>query len=141
PASYTFHGPDVVAPAAAHLANGAAPSDLGPGVDPTPLVRLDLPQPVFDDRRIRAPVLYIDRFGNVQLNLTRQQLEEAGAEPGDEVEIELAHERYFALVALTFSEARPGDIVLYEDAYGNASIAINQGSAADMFGVRSGQEL
>ena len=48
---------------------------------------------------------------------------------------------YFALVALTFSEARPGDIVLYEDAYGNAAIAINQGSAAEMFGVRSGQEL
>jgi S-adenosyl-L-methionine hydrolase (adenosine-forming) len=141
PVSYTFHGRDVFAPAAAHLAKGAAPADFGPEVDPATLVRLDLPQPELDGRRIRATVLYIDRFGNVQLNLTREQLEEAGVEPGDEIEVELAHERYFALVALTFSEARSGDIVLYEDAYGNASIAINQGSAAEMFGVRSGQEL
>ena len=141
PVSYTFHGRDVFAPAAAHLAQGVSPADFGPEVDPATLVRLDLPQPELDGRRIRATVLYIDRFGNVQLNLTREQLEEAGVEPGDEIEIELAHERYFALVALTFSEARPGDIVLYEDAYGNASIAINQGSAAEMFGVRSGQEL
>ncbi len=139
--SYTFHGRDVFAPAAAHLANGVTAATLGPEVDPSTLVRLDLPQPEIDARRIRATVLYIDRFGNVQLNLTRQQLERVGVEPGDDVEVELAHERYFALVALTFSEARPGDIVLYEDAYGNASIAINQGSAAEMFGVRSGQEL
>src|SRR5438105_4426887 len=68
PVSYTFHGRDIFAPAAAHLANGVAPSDLGPEVDPTTLVRLDLPQPVFDDRRIRATVLYIDRFGHVPLN-------------------------------------------------------------------------
>jgi len=141
PVSYTFHGRDLFSPAAAYLANGVRPAELGPELDPATLVRLDLPQPEIDSRRIRATVLYIDRFGNVQLNLTREHLEQAGVEPGDEVEIELAHERYFAVVARTFSEARAGDIVLYEDAYGNASIAINQGSAAEMFGVRSGQEL
>jgi S-adenosyl-L-methionine hydrolase (adenosine-forming) len=139
--SRTFHGRDLFAPAAAHLALGVELAELGPPIAADALARLDLPEPEIGSSRIRGTVLAIDRFGNVQLNLTREQLEEAGVEPGDEIEIELAHERYFALVALTFSEARPGDIVLYEDAYGNASIAINQGSAAEMFGVRSGQEL
>jgi S-adenosylmethionine hydrolase len=141
PVSYTFHGRDVFAPAAAYLASGASLDELGPALDPAALVRFDLPQPEVDASRIRATVLYVDRFGNVQLNLTQEHLEAGGLEPGDEVEVELAHERYFAVIARTFAEARPGDIVLYEDAYGNTSIAINQGNAAQMFGVRTGQQL
>src|SRR5438034_1017202 len=55
-----------------------------------------------------------------------------------------AHElanRYYALAARTFADAGPGDIILYEDAYGNIAIAISGGSAAEMFGVGAGHEV
>ena len=53
----------------------------------------------------------------------------------------MALERYFAVAARTFADARRGDIILYEDAYQNVALAISSGSAASMFNVRSGQEV
>jgi S-adenosylmethionine hydrolase len=139
--SRTFHGRDLFSPAAAHLACGVALEELGPPVDPQALVQLDVPQPDVGQNRIRATVLYVDRFGNTQLNLTREHLEHADVLPGVTVELELALERYYAVAARTFADARPGDIILYEDAYQNVSIAINGGSAAEMFGIGPGQEV
>jgi hypothetical protein len=137
----TFHGRDVFAPAAAHLASGVELEALGPALPPGELVRLELPAPEIGTRRIRATVVYVDRFGNVQLNLTSAELERVGIEPESRVEVAVGFERYFAIAASTFTEVRRGDIVLYEDAYRNISLAINQGNAAEMFGAALGQEL
>jgi S-adenosyl-L-methionine hydrolase (adenosine-forming) len=139
--SKTFHGRDVFAPAAAHLATGVDPAELGPAVPASELVRLELPEPELGEARVRATVLYVDRYGNVQLNLRREHLEHVGIVPGTTVELELALERYFAVAARTYADARPGDIILYEDSYGNVAIAISEGDAAAMFGCRPGQEL
>jgi S-adenosylmethionine hydrolase len=139
--SRTFHGRDLFSPAAAHLSLGVPLSELGPPVDPGALVRLDLPAPEVGQNRIRAAVLYIDHFGNIQLNLKRHHLEEAGVEPGVTVELELALDRYYATAARTFTDARAGDIILYEDSYGNIAIAISGGSAADLFGASANQEV
>ena len=139
--SRTFHGRDLFAPAAAHLALGLELAELGPPVDPQALARLDLPEPEVGQNRIRATVLYIDRFGNVQLNLTREHLQHADVVPGTTVEVELALERYYVVAARTFADARPGDIILYEDAYRNISLAISGGNAAEMFAARAGQDV
>ena len=141
PVSATFHGRDVFAPAAAHIAAGVGFGEFGPGVEARDLVRLELPQPDFGARRIRATVLVVDRFGNVQLNLTSADLDRAGIEPGATVEVEVGFERYYAVAARTFAEVRRGDIVLYEDSYRNIALAINQGNAAAMFSAAVGQEL
>ena len=137
----TFHGRDVFAPAAAHLASGVELEALGPALPPGELVRLELPAPEIGTRRIRATVVSVDRFGNVQLNLTSAELERVGIEPESRVEVAVGFERYFAIAASTFAEVRRGDIVLYEDAYRNISLAINQGNAAEMFGAALGHEL
>jgi S-adenosyl-L-methionine hydrolase (adenosine-forming) len=139
--SRTFHGRDLFAPAAAHLALGVGLAELGPPVDPEALARLDLPQPELSASRIRCTVLSIDRFGNVQLNLERSHLEQADIVPGTRIELQIGPERYYATAARTFADARPGDIILYEDAYRNVSIAIRDGNAAAMFGVSEGQDL
>jgi S-adenosyl-L-methionine hydrolase (adenosine-forming) len=139
--SRTFHGRDLFAPAAAHLARGVALGELGPPIAPDALVPLDLPQPELGANRIRATVLYVDAFGNVQLNLTREHLEQVGVVPGTKVELALGPDRYYATATRTFGDARPGDIVLYEDAYRNVAIAINRGNAAQMFALTPGQEL
>ena len=141
PVAHTFHGRDVFAPAAAHLAAGVELAELGPGIAAKELVRIDLPAPSIGTRRIRATVVYVDRFGNVQLNLTRDDLAQVGIEPGSKLEIGVGFERYYAVAARTFAEVRGGDIVLYEDAYWNISLAINRGNAAEMFGVSAGDEL
>src|SRR5438093_9475147 len=85
PVSRTFHGRDLFAPAAAHLALGVPLEGLGPPLDKEALARLDLPEPDLGSSRIRATVLYVDRFGNVQLNLRREHLEQAGIEPGRQI--------------------------------------------------------
>ena len=139
--SRTFHGRDLFSPAAAHLSLGVPLTELGPPIDPGALVRLDVPVPEVGQNRIRAAVLYVDHFGNIQLNLKRRHLEEAGVSPGVTVELELALDRYYATAARTFGDARPGDIILYEDSYGNIAIAISGGSAADLFGTGAGQEV
>jgi len=139
--SHTFHGRDIFSPAAAHLASGLELGKLGPALDPAALHRLEVPEPSVGEARIRATVLYIDRYGNVQLNLTADHLARVGIEPGSRVEVEVGFERYFASAAKTFADARMGDIVLYEDAYANIALAINRGDAARMFAVQVGDEL
>jgi S-adenosylmethionine hydrolase len=141
PVSRTFHARDVFAPAAAHIASGIRLSEFGPPVDPESLVRLDLAEPDVGPARIRATVIAVDRFGNVQLNLQREHLEEVDIEPGRKVELELGFDRYYAVAARTFADARGGEIVLYEDSYRNVSVAINGGNAADTFKVKPGQEI
>jgi S-adenosyl-L-methionine hydrolase (adenosine-forming) len=139
--SRTFHGRDLFAPAAAHLALGVELSELGPPIAHDALARLDLPEPELGTARIRATVLAIDRFGNVQLNLDRSHAEAVGMVPGTRVELQIGPERYYAVAARTFADARRGDLILYEDAYRNLSIAINGGNAAQMLGVAAGREV
>ena len=105
------------------------------------LARIELPQPEVGRSRIGSTVLYVDRFGNVQLNVRREQLEEAGVVPGTKVELELAGERYYAVAARTFADARPGDLILYEDSYRNVAVAISRGNAAELLHAQPGQDL
>jgi S-adenosyl-L-methionine hydrolase (adenosine-forming) len=139
--SRTFHGRDLFAPAAAHLASGVSLDALGPPLAPDALARLDVPSAEVGENRIRATVLYIDRFGNVQLNLTREHLEQAEVLPGTTLELELGLDRYYAVAARTFADARKGDVILYEDSYRNIALAISGGNAAELFGAAPGQEV
>ena len=139
--SRTFHGRDLFSPAAAHLATGVPLAELGPPLDPESLIRPDLPEPVVVDGAIQATLLYVDSFGNIALNLDRDDVEELGIVSGTRVELELSGERYYALMARTFADARPGDVILYEDSYKNMSLAISRGSAARMLHASPGQEI
>jgi S-adenosyl-L-methionine hydrolase (adenosine-forming) len=139
--SRTFHGRDLFSPAAAHLAQGVPLEALGPPLDPEGLVTLDVPSPVVSNGTVVATLLYVDSFGNIALNITRDDVERLGIVSGTRVEIELAGERYYAVMARTFADARPGDVILYEDSYGNMSVAISRGSAARMLHASPGQRI
>ncbi len=139
--SRTFHGRDLFSPAAAHLACGVPLEELGPPVDPEALVSLDVPEPVLADGAVVATLLYVDSFGNVALNLKREHVEQMGIVSGAKVELELAGERYYAVMARTFADARPGDVILYEDSYGTMSVAISRGSAGRMLHAAPGQRI
>jgi S-adenosylmethionine hydrolase len=139
--SRTFHARDIFAPAAAHLAAGAVFEDLGEEVDPGTLVRIDLPAATVRPDRLGATVLAVDRFGNLQLNLTRAHIEAVGLRPGDRVELVLAVDSYYAVVAETFADASRGDLILYEDSYGAYAIAISGGDACKLTGAGPGDRL
>ncbi|HKB93619.1 MAG TPA: SAM hydroxide adenosyltransferase, partial [Gaiellaceae bacterium] len=136
-----FHGRDLFSPAAAHLARGVPIDELGPPIDPGELVRLDVPEPEVGQSRIRATVLAVDRFGNIALNLTREQLDRARVAPGTRVELTCRGSRYFAVAARTFGDTTPGELILYEDSYRNVAVAVSRGSAADVLGAQEGSEL
>jgi S-adenosyl-L-methionine hydrolase (adenosine-forming) len=141
PVSRTFHGRDLFSPAAAHLAAGVALEELGPPVDPDELVRVDVPKPEIGQNRIRAVVLVVDRFGNLALNLRRDQLEHLDLGAGTRVELTSRGERFFAVSARTFADAPRGSLILYEDSYGSLALAVSQGSAAQLLRVEEGSEI
>jgi S-adenosylmethionine hydrolase len=139
--SRTFHARDIFAPAAAHLAAGVSITALGPAVEPASLVRVGVPDPQVGRAQVGATVLSVDRFGNVATNVRRSDLDALGLANGDRVEIRLTLDRYFAVLAGTFADAGPGELILYEDSYGLVTLAISRGDAARLTGVSSGDEL
>ena len=85
PVSTSFHGRDVFAPAAAHLATGHAHRGAGRPLDPRQLQELDWPRPVVRPGVLDSHVLYVDGFGNVKLSALGGDLNAAlpGLRPGE----------------------------------------------------------
>jgi S-adenosyl-L-methionine hydrolase (adenosine-forming) len=135
PVSATFHGRDIFAPVAAHLALGAELADAGDPIEPDELAVVDLPEPHTDDGALVAHALVVDRFGNVALDVRHDDLAGTGITLGGTVEIEVAGERYLATYAQTFADVRPGELIVYEDAYRTLAVAINRGDAAGTLGL------
>jgi S-adenosyl-L-methionine hydrolase (adenosine-forming) len=130
PVSATFHGRDIFAPVAAHLAAGTPLPEAGEPLNPDDLATIELPEARSEGDTLVAHVLSIDRFGNVALDISHEDLPGTGIVLGGQVEIRTLTDRYLAQVTHTFADVRPGDIVLYEDSYRALSIAINRGDAA-----------
>jgi len=104
-------------------------------------VRVEVPEPELGRAQVGATVLAVDRFGNVATNVRRAHLDALGLENGDRVEIRLALDRYYAVVAGTFADAPPGELIVYEDSYALVTLAISRGNAARLTGVATGDEL
>jgi S-adenosyl-L-methionine hydrolase (adenosine-forming) len=141
PVSRTFHGRDVFAPAAAHLAAGVDPGELGPEVDPGRLVRLDRAGARLDAGRVAAGVVAVDHFGNLALDLRRDDLERAGVAMGDPVEARTGGRAHRLVFAETFASVPAGELVLHEDSFGSLAVAVNLGRAADRLGARPGDRV
>jgi S-adenosylmethionine hydrolase len=139
--SRTFHARDIFAPVAAHLAAGVQFEDVGDAVEPDALVRLRLPVPEVGNDKLVGTVLTVDRFGNLALNVTGEHLGELELMPGDWVELQFALDSYFAQVAETYADAKPGELILYEDSYGAMAIAVRDGNAARLTGAAAGDRV
>jgi S-adenosylmethionine hydrolase len=134
----TFAGRDVMAPAAAHLANGVEIAELGDVVDPASLVPGLLPLPREDGDTFVGEVLWVDRFGNCQTNIDPDALISRGVSPGDAVEVRFADESRRARLVDAFGHAKPSEVVVLVDSYGLLVIALDQRSAAHELKLRAG---
>lgn len=130
----TFAGRDIFAPVSAHLCLGVDLAELGPAVDPLSLRPALLPLPRQEGEVLEAEVLWVDRFGNVQLNVGPDE-----AEPlGDRVMVRWAAETRTAVRATAYSDIATGQLGLLVDSYGLMAIALDQASAADELGLAPG---
>ncbi|MBV9214271.1 MAG: SAM-dependent chlorinase/fluorinase [Actinobacteria bacterium] len=141
PVSATFHGRDVFAPVAAHLAIGSPLAEAGDPLDPRELVALDLPAPTVEDGTATAHVLVVDRFGNAALNLGHRDLLGVGATIGARVVIATGGRSREATVVQTFADVPSGELLLYEDAWGSLALAVNRGDAAAELGLAPDREV
>jgi S-adenosylmethionine hydrolase len=139
PVSSTFHGRDIFAPVAAHLAAGADLEDLGEGVDPASLVSLDFPGFRREaDGGFTAKIINIDRFGNARLSVMQEDLELGYDTP---LEIWFRDEVLEARYVETFGTAEDGDLVVVPDSHWRLSLAVNKGNAARALLLSLGEEV
>jgi S-adenosyl-L-methionine hydrolase (adenosine-forming) len=132
----TFAGRDVFAPVSALLCNGLSLEDVGVPVDPATLLPGVLPISRVEGDVVHAEVLWVDRFGNAQLNLDPDEL------PDEErLVLEIAGRRRAARRAPTYAAVRPGEVGLVVDSYGLLAVVLDQASAADQLGLAPGDAV
>lgn len=133
----TFAGRDVFGPAAAHLCNGVPLFDLGREISPAGLLPGILPLTREEDGALVGEVLWVDSFGNAQLNVDPEEV----AGWGDRIELRFAGEVRTGVVVESYAAITPGMLGLVVDSYGLLSIAVDQGSAAGDHGLRPSTEV
>ena len=132
-ASSTFHGRDIFAPVAAHLASGVPLDSLGPPIVP---VRLDLQIARMAEGRIEGTVRYIeDPYGNVVTNIPPALLDSLGARVGDSLHVRFGSTSLRLPWRNTFSDVPPGRPLALLHSRGVLSFSINQGDFARVYGV------
>lgn len=141
PVSNVFHGRDVFAPAAGHVAAGMPPEKLGPELDPSALVRVHLPEPEISSGEIQCRVLDVDRFGNVRLNVRPADLEAAGWRDAASIKIATTSASTPAKRAATYAEVGWGEYATIEDAWGWVTVIRFEANAAADLVVRTGDPV
>lgn len=135
--STTFTGRDVFAPAAAALCAGVAFSDLGSAVDPITLLPGVVPLTRLEDGVLAAEVLWIDRFGNVQLNVDPDEIDAWGSH----LDVRTGSSRRSARRVTAFGELGASELGLLVDADGLIAIVANRASAATELRLTAGDEV
>jgi S-adenosylmethionine hydrolase len=132
----TFAGRDIFAPVSALLCNGLSLQDVGVPVDPAGLLPGVLPISRREGDVLHAEVLWVDRFGNAQLNLDPDELPE-----GDRLVVTIGGRRRTARRAPTYAAIGPGELGLVVDSYGLVAVVLDQASAADQLGLGAGDAV
>lgn len=132
-----FDGRDVFAPVAARLCQGIPLEELGELVEPAGLFPGIFPVSEVEDGSLRAEVLWVDRYGNAQLNVDPGELDTMG----DVFELQLEGGTRSARRAHHFSEVGTGAIGLVVDSYGLIAVATDRGAAARELGLRPGDQV
>lgn len=132
--SPTFHGRDIIAPVAAHLALGLAPSKLGPRIKTYKNIEIPAPRRIME-KSLRGEVIHIDRFGNAITNISADAVKKI-SEP-----VVFADNMRVGPLAQTFGDSPRGGAVALVGSFGNLEIAVNSGSAAKTLGLEVGDPV
>lgn len=135
----TFEGRDRFAPAAAVLASGEASfEDIGPMVEPDSVLPMLLPLSEISDSSVTGQVWWIDIFGNVQLNISPEDLSQAGMYSGGQVSVRVDLTEHTVAWVLSYGEVEQGHPLVHVDSSGLIALAVSGGRASDYFTLSSG---
>lgn len=138
PVSNIFHGRDIFAPVAAHLAAGAGLGDLGEEIDPASMAPIDFPKARREAGGLETEIIDIDRYGNARLSAT---LDDLDLPYGASVSILVRQDTMDARYVETFGASEGGDLVLLTDSHWRLSLAVNKGNAARALLLSVGDEV
>ena len=133
----TFAGRDVFAPAAAHLCNGVPIGDLGEAIDPVSLLPGVLPLSRREGERVKAEVLWVDRYGNAQLNLDPDDV----AHLGERLTLHVGGRVRAARRVAAFAQLSAGEVGLVVDSYGLLAVTVDRHSAAEELALAAGDAV
>lgn len=143
--SYTFHGRDIYAFTGARLASGVIDfHEVGPKLEPDAINKLPIPEASHNTGKIQGNIDILDiRFGNLWTNINRELFIEADIKYGDTLEVTIEHNGnniYKNLITFdrSFADRRLGEALLFVNSIDKIGVAINQGSFADAYHIRSG---
>lgn len=140
PVSPIFHGRDIFAPAAGHLAKGVAPEQFGPQLDLKDLVPAPYPEAKWESNEIKCEVIHINEQGSLFLNIRAEEFLKK-LEFGDLARLHLRDEKINLKVKKVFGEIPKGEALILPDDFGRVEVAINQGNFAFTFDVKRGERL
>jgi S-adenosylmethionine hydrolase len=130
----TFAGRDVFGPAAAHLCAGVELDELGDPVDPFTLVPGIIPLSREENGGVEGEVLWVDRFGNAQLNVGPDEIEAMGSP----IVVRMGERTRSAARVTSFAELATGQVGLVVDSYGLLAVALDRRSAAEDLSLAAG---
>ncbi|HVL27536.1 MAG TPA: SAM-dependent chlorinase/fluorinase [Acidimicrobiales bacterium] len=134
----TFAGRDVFAPAAAYICLGADLEDLGEPVDPYSLLPAVVPLAREEEGSVVGEILWVDRFGNAQLNVGPDDVEPMG----DRLLVRIGDRPpRLAVRARTYADLKAGQVGLVVDSYGLLSVSLNRRSAAEELRIGAGDAV
>ncbi len=134
--SRTFHGRDIFAPAAAHLASGTSPSEFGPAVKD--YVLPEFVKPIVKKGEVVGEVLHIDGFGNIVSNISAEDLDRAGIREGHSLLVKLGGKTLKLRFCLAYGEVPASASLALIGSSDFLEVAVNQGSASRTFKAKVG---
>jgi S-adenosylmethionine hydrolase len=135
--SSTFHGRDIFSPVGAHLAHGEDWTQVGSELEVSKLVRLDLEPSKLDERGLTGEVIATDGpFGNLVTNVSGEDFLKLGYARGQMVPFTIGKMEMQILFVRTFSDVALNKPLLYIDSRGRVGVAVNQGSFAEIYGIK-----
>ena len=132
----TFDGRDVFAPVAAHLATGVDLGEMGDPIQPAGLLPGVLPVAAIESDGLHAEVLWVDRFGNLQLNVDPGELD--ALEAGDRYRVRVAERVLPAQRVSAYDDVPTGGLGVLVDSWGMVSLVVARASAAADLGIGAG---
>jgi S-adenosylmethionine hydrolase len=137
--SATFHGRDIFASIAAHLASGSSPKELGPEI--TNYMIPPYAQPKLDGKTVLCEISYVDGFGNIITNLRSEQISEFNINVSKRLIISVGKKRFSVRYVKTYSDLGENDFGLLVGSHGFLEIACREKSAAKRFAARNGMRV
>jgi hypothetical protein len=134
--SPTFHGRDIFAPAAAHLACGQSPEACGPEI--ADYTKSPYREPIMKGKTVSCEILHVDRFGNIATNLQQKMLSRYDFDLGERIVLSVGSRKFSARLVRTFSDLREGEVGALFGSHGFLEIVSREKSASEKLRVTRG---